>query len=250
MVTNASAELTIRLITERHAELVKCIDQMQTVFSDNNNEAKVKLANQALDKVTTLRESLSSQDRPPWLEPLASSLDRYCKRPADGNTRTHVMTTIAQAWTPLHNYAVKFVDDSSVKPFDFDGVYDKYFKQSKLPQLFDELVEQLDKIIASNELDSRKIAHALTLLAATLKKNRNGSFFSLICTWDFTRSYTKNVLWEAIDECPGLKVFTKALRKTMEEMDTEMQTLHKNVKEDLHTQMSDRGHSIPAFGSD
>lgn len=238
MVTNESAKLTVRLITERHQELVGCVDRIQSVFSDTNGDAKVELAKTALEKAITLQESLSTTDRPNWLQPLVHSLDSYLKRPNDANKRTQLMKTVADHWQAIHHFEVTYTEEPGVKAFDFDAVYLKYYEQSELPQLFDKLVEQLREIIASDELDSRKVAHALDLLAATLENNKKGSFFSVNCSWDFARTYMKNVLWAVLEECPGLKVFTKALRKTMEETDAKMQKLHQDVQEDLHKQIT------------
>jgi hypothetical protein len=100
------------------------------------------------------------------------------------------------------------------------------------------LTELLEKIVVCEELDSRKAIHALEIIIATLKKNRKGSFFSLICTWDFTAVFIKNVAWELLSEIPGLRAVVKAVRETMSEINTAMDKLHQDVATDLHKKLA------------
>jgi hypothetical protein len=71
-----------------------------------------------------------------------------------------------------------------------------------------------------------------------LKKNRQGSFFSLICTWDFTALFIKNVAWELLSQVPGLGAVVKAVRGTMSEINTAMDKLHNDVATDLHRRLA------------
>jgi hypothetical protein len=98
-------------------------------------------------------------------------------------------------------------------------------------------VEILEKIIRCDELDSRKIIHDLETIIATLKKNRNGSYFGVMGSWNFVSTYLYNLTWNAFSEIPVLKVLVKSLRETLDEMNKEMGKVHEDMRTDLHDQL-------------
>lgn len=73
-----------------------------------------------------------------------------------------------------HPWTFQPIDDGG---FDFDGLYERHRSQSKLPELFDKLTGILERILASDELDSRKVvASTRGLLRPSLHSGR--------ATWD------------------------------------------------------------------
>lgn len=70
-------------------------------------------------------------------------------------------------------------------------------------------------------------------IIAALKKNRNGSWFSVITTRDFGRNYAKNFLLEILTDTPVLKTFVKPLMKTLDDIDKEIGRLQSAMAAEL-----------------
>ncbi len=71
-----------------------------------------------------------------------------------------------------------FADSSLNAAVDFTAVYTEFYRESRVPELFDELVEELNRIVDSGEVDSLQAIKSLERLIATIKKNARGDFFS------------------------------------------------------------------------
>jgi hypothetical protein len=98
-------------------------------------------------------------------------------------------------------------------------------------------VEILEKIVQCEYLDSRKIIHTLETIIATLKRNRNGSYFGVMGSWNFVSSYLNNLAWSVFLEIPVLKVFVKPLRDTLDDMNKEMAKVHDGMHAELHNRL-------------
>jgi len=131
--------------------------------------------------------------------------------------------------------------------YDFDQLFEKFRSESKLPVLFDSLIEILEKIGESNEIDSRKIVDSLNKLIATVKKNKNGSYFSTRCMLDLFTSVFRKFLWAELIKIPGLDSLLKALQETFQELDNEMANIHENMKTEMTKKFSSE---FPFIGYD
>lgn len=117
--------------------------------------------------------------------------------------------------------------------FDFDSIFEHYKKESRLPQLFDEIVELLEEIQNSGEVDSLMMLRALGKVIATIKRSKDGSYFSMNSAWDFLLNFLNNYLLAELSKIPVLGTALEALEKTIKEADAEMCSLHKNLRNEL-----------------
>jgi hypothetical protein len=196
---------------------------------------KAKRAKAAFEAAESLRTALAAQDQPPWLNPLTNAIQQY--NPDAPHCANQLIRSIGDNFAAANGHAWAF-DFSGDKPFDFDALYNRYEAESKIPELFDNLVALLDEIVRSGEIDSVKVLRALETIIATLKKNRKGSYLSLVCSWNFARTYLGNVVLEVLTETPGLKTFVKPLVKTLEEMDKAFCTVQTGIQTELTRQLN------------
>ena len=61
---------------------------------------------------------------------------------------------------------------------------------------------------------------------------------SLVCTWEFVRSYLVNVAWEGLGDIAVLGALVRALRTTIDEMDHDMSTLRQGMNKELTDKLS------------
>lgn len=78
------------------------------------------------------------------------------------------------------SHAWSFKNDSTEANYSFDELYERFKKDSKLSDLFDSLVETLEKMIASGEIDSISALKSLEQLISVIKQNKSGSYFSVM----------------------------------------------------------------------
>ena len=229
-------DVFLRSVESRFQNFKTCLSQLLHLLVTGADNEKVAKAKETLDIATTLQSVLSRQDQPQWLEPVISSLRPYIQTNGSPGFATGLVTTIASNYQPTVNHQWAF-EHSDGEGFDFDGVFRRCEAESKIPELFDRLVEILDKIVQCEDLDSRKVIHTLETIIATLKANRNGSYFSVICTWNFAATFLKKVAWSTFLEIPILKIPVQALRETLEQTDKEFEKVHENMRSDMNNQL-------------
>lgn len=160
-----------------------------------------------------LHDYLAEIDRPKWLRQIYANAQSYAAHRTP--TKAHeFLQTLLKHWTSVRE--IEFPDDGEPPFLDFDHVFEKYRDENRLPDLFDELVAQLNKIIDSNAVDSIAALEALRTMINLLKTNREGSYNSIkntIVSVDFLW----NLAREALIDLPVAKQLVGAFERTKEE---------------------------------
>ncbi|MCE5269330.1 MAG: hypothetical protein LLG00_15750 [Planctomycetaceae bacterium] len=231
-----SVQTFLRFVEERFGDFKNRVAELMSALAADDKQQKVARARAALDAAISLRQSLAQRDQPGWLQPITNTLQNYVTHQGHPSPGTDLIQAIGRYYGAAvdHKWVFDLSDD---RGFDFDGIFRKYETESRIPELFDTLVELLEKIIQCKEVDSRKVVHTLETIIATLKKNRNGSYFSVMGTWNFAGTYLQKLAWNAFADIPVLKTLVASLRETLDEVNTEMEKVHDNMRTDLHRQL-------------
>ena len=226
---NVSVQFHMRFVTEKHQELVQALDSLikGLVSEDLNN--KIALSKIALQKSTDLRSAVSKQDCPSWLPGLIDGLNHFL-----GGTwkQEHLIDHLINVIVNIKAHSWVFESQSDT-PFDFDSIFEHYKSESRLNELFDEIIKILEEIEASGEIDSLSMINALDKVICTIKKNKNGSYFSVNGAWSFLVSFLQNYMWAELYNIPVLGTALEALEKTINETNEEMSKVHNQVKKDM-----------------
>lgn len=134
----------------------------------------------------------------------------------------------------IENQKWDFPDTHANDAINFSAIYQEYYSNSRVPELFKELVAHLRSVVESDKIDSVKAVAMLEKLIATIRKNATSDYFSTRGTWDFTQAFFKNIGFELIESIPGLKHVSKALRKTMSDLDLEFSEVVEHIQTKLH----------------
>lgn len=233
---NPTVQTFLRFIQERFGDFRNRLAELMNALAADDKPQRVARAKAALEAANSLRQALSQRDQPDWLQPIINTLQNYVSNQGHPSPGSQLIEAIGLHYGAAiaHKWVFDFSDD---RGFDFDGVFRRFEAESRIPELFDRLVELLDKIIQCEEVDSRKIIHTLETIVATLKKNRNGSYFSVMGTWNFVGTYLQKLAWNAFLDIPVLKTLVKSLRETLDEMNKEMEKVHGQMRADLHQQL-------------
>lgn len=234
MPTNESVEFFFRFLQERFNSFRKALNAFLQVITLDNRPQKIEAARAVLTCLNDLKSAMSTPDHPPWISTLEAKLNwyvSYVSNQADAGLQ--LMQTILANYSSIEKQTWNFADASANAAINFAAIYQEYYNGSRVPDLFDELVTQLETIINSGEIDSLQATKALEKLVATIKKNSRGDLFSTRGAWEFTQLFFKNYALEILESLPGLKHAVKALRKTMSELDLEFSQVHEKIRQRL-----------------
>lgn len=233
MTTSTSLDFFLRFVGERHTELVRRIDAMLSVFVTNNGDEKEKAVAAAFQAANDLVSAIAASDRPDWLVQLQS----YLNRPGNSYSYETILKSVIALLGPMKKHQWH-ADSESNLAFNFDAIFERYRNQSRIPELFDHVIEVLEKMAGSEDIDSRRVILALERLIATLQKNKKGSYFSMQGAWDFLVGLLRNFLMEELKKIPTLGSLIVALEKSIGELNKEMEVVHEQIAGELQTSLN------------
>jgi len=230
MAANESFHIFLRLIQEKHQQFASTSDTLLRSLVGENPDEKRAAANSALQAATDLRGLLAKKDVPKWLNDAINSLKNF----VDGLWSTFdLLSNYIPIKSAIENHDWTF-DVSDEAAFDFDSIFENFKKDSRLPELFDSIVKILEDIEASGDVDSVTMLRSLGKVIATIKRSRDGSYFSVNSAWEFLISFLKNYMWGELSKVPVLGTALEALEKTIKETNEEMFKLHQQVQDEMN----------------
>lgn len=234
MQKNDSVEFFLRFLRERYNAFRQALTVFLQTLALNDREKKINTAKLVLISLDDLKRSMSTKDQPLWVSTLEQKIQWYISsesRHLDAGLQ--VIQTILAINSEIENQSWDFASSEMNVAIDFAAIYQQYYRDSRVPELFEELVAQLQEIVDSGEIDSLQSIRALEKLIVTIRKNYRGDFFSTRGAWEFTQLFFKNYGLELLEDIPGLKHIVKAVRKTMSELDFEFEQVYEHIQQCL-----------------
>ena len=229
MATNDSLLFYIRLIKQKHAEVISASDALFRALPTDDPNNKKAVANNMLQAANDLRSLVSNSDVPDWLSNTIAFLSNFVQGSWTG---FDLLSNYITVKTPMETHRWAF-EDGAETAFDFDSIFENYKKESRLPELFDQIVRTLEDIQNSGAVDSMTMLRALGKVIATIKHSKDGSYFSLNSAWAFLLSFLNNYLWGELSKLPVLGAALEALEKAIRETNDEMFKVHKQIEEEM-----------------
>ncbi|MCW8880581.1 MAG: hypothetical protein OQJ89_08510 [Kangiellaceae bacterium] len=247
-----SEKLFTNLVVEKHEIYKASLSSLLSALSDNDQKLKLNENSKLLDSSNDLAKILVVSDRPGWLNNTLIFTQEYKnKNKTPDSVVSGSSWQLLQAAMKIYDQAMNhnwtFTNQGNEKKYDFDNVYKKYRDESDLVNLFDSMIDTLNSMISSGEIDSIKATSALNELVSTLRQNRNSSYFSTMTSWEFIKGFTKNYTWEQIKSIPGVKSFKNAFEKTMSDMDMELDKLHQDIADEIKNKYQVKGQSSLSY---
>lgn len=230
MTTNDSLQFFLRLVKQKHDALISASgDLLRTLPTDDPSKKKT-VATNMLQAANDLRAILSNSDVPDWLANTILYLDHFV---AGRYSNFDLLNGFISVKTSIETHRWVF-EEGTETAFDFDSIFEHFKKESRLPELFNQIVQILEEIEVSGEVDSVTMLRALGKVIATIKRSKDGSYFSLNSAWEFLLSFLKNYMWGELSKIPVLGAALDALEKTIKETNEEMFKLHQQVQEEMN----------------
>ena len=238
MDKNESVQFFLRFLLEKHERFKSELNNLLKVLVEENKDSKKKNAESCLIAAQTLRNNISNLDTPGWLNESIQSLDHYVVNFNSSGANHALLKILLRVYSQINSYQWQFNDEQKILAFDFDSIYEQCKKESRIDELFENIISLLQKIIDSGEIDSIRVQLMLERIIGTLKKHNSASYFSLHSMWDFLMHAMKNILWEQLEAIPAIGPTIKGLHKTLEETEIQLVDLHNHMRDKMKEKFS------------
>jgi hypothetical protein len=233
MTENESVQFFLRLVQEKHELLKTRLNDLFQAISSDNHDDKVNANSLLLEACEDLSRILSVSDRPQWLIHLINETTLYSQKHQTSGHNFRLLNNVVEQRNNALSHTWSFEKSSMDADYNFDSIYKRFKADSKLPELFDSMASILEKMISSGEIDSLTALKSLEQLISVIKQNKEGSYFSVMASWEFVTSFTKNLVWQELSSLPGIKQLKSAFEKTIKDMDVELEAMHDSIAEEM-----------------
>jgi len=206
-------------LDDKHKRLVRAFDPFFTSLNSPQKEARLSSTKAVFDNANALSEQLAPADRPQWLTALIQACNLYIEKTNKNQSVTSELRLIIGSEKSATDHSWEAARSNLSPLLDFDEILERHRNNEVVNLLFDQLIESLEKIIDSDELDSRRATEDLERLIATLKKSKKGTFQAQVFSFDFAKGWVKNFAIEWVKDTKVAKVAHAAATKTVDELD-------------------------------
>lgn len=240
MAQNENVEFFLRALNERFADFKQRYEQLVSAVAQENKAAKKDAATKLLLTIDDLKRHVSKKDLPPWVGPLEVKV-RWYSEVVDGhaNAGPELLNTIRAVDPEIKRQKWGFDEAPAADAVNFGQIYTEYYSASRVPALFDQLVQELESIIRTGAIDSIKGITSLEKLIATIRANGGAGYFETLGVWEYTRTFFKHLAWGALEKIPVVGVAFKAVRETLKEIDVELDKVNTQVKQKMDEAIED-----------
>jgi hypothetical protein len=203
---------------------------------------QLPIAQMAYSQAQALRDGLAPQDQPVWLAPIEGALHSFCDNHRAKQTASALNKAIAMHWAAMDKQ--QWTLESEDIAFDFDRIFEKHYKTSRIPELFDKLVDLLTQLIEAKDekghyvIQNRGAIEAIEKLIATLKKNRNASLYSIVCTYNFLMKMAKTFAWKRLQRFDLIEDLVASFQEHVEHLRGEMDDVNQHTTNELRSTIS------------
>jgi hypothetical protein len=219
------------LVRERHNAVRQAFDALLNAYA-TGDQNQVIAANEGLRKaLRQLQGVVAAGHLPPWLKDLAANADRYATRHNNGlaTWRAHLDSALRNA-EPLNAETWSFSEQEEVL-FDIDAIVEKARQDQNIDALYGRVIECLEAILNSGEIDSIKAATDLNRLIATLRQAKCGSFSSQVFSWRFARRLVPNIIASYLKRSKITGPLIEAFEQTASELDVSLDSAKDQIGE-------------------
>lgn len=238
-----------KLIQERHGQMLKALDDLLVAIASAQMPT-IKNANDELDRsIDRLMDALAVEDQPAWLRAFKNKTHLYKHNHRNGPAtwKAHLLAIIQ--WYEVAKNHVWF-SDSQNPSIDFDFLIKNASNAHRLDETYENLIECLQRILESGEIDSRKAHADLERLLNILKSAKDKGFAAKFGSWKFVRLFATNILKEYAGESKTIGPMIRAFVKTQEELDDAFDKTSSQITAEIYS-VGGQGfqtHSAQALG--
>src|SRR4051812_39365348 len=166
MPNSSSFEHFQRSVEARFADFHATLEDLLILIALDDRAKKLDAVKRVLSSLENIKNILSERDRPSWLTRLEERLIWYTGNVGSNRHAGLELLRLLQELNPqIIDQQLKFHEQPGI---NFAEIYQKHYEASKIPQLFDQLISQLEEVVNSGEIDSVQTIRKLEQLIATV----------------------------------------------------------------------------------
>jgi hypothetical protein len=219
MVTDTQAAYIMALLKERHSAVKRTFDALLNAYATGDQNQVVAANEQLRGALGQLRAVIAAEHLPDWFKDLNTNAERYANGHANGLPiwRAHLDSALRNA-SLLNAETWTFSEQEEVL-FDIDAIVDKARQDHNIVALYERVIQSLDALLRSGEIDSIKAVTDLERLIATLRQAKSGTFSSQIFSWQFARRLVPNIISAYVKRSNITGPLIDAIEQTASELD-------------------------------
>lgn len=218
-----------QLLQQHHAKLQSEADLLLSAMAGEEIAQKKTHAAKTASAIGVITHLLPENQIPTWATELRNTLLRFSQSSSNGS---EVLKLLVKLRETISNHSWMELPPAK-EGIDFEQVFKTCRDNSAIPELFDSIIDLLEKIRDSNEIDSRNMIEALTQLIATMRIGKKSTCLSLDGAWDFLLGFLHNYFWAEAKKIPGIGTLVEALEKTIAETSKEIIRLQNQVHNEM-----------------
>ena len=233
MTIISTTDYFMSVLKENHTGLISALKNLGNSLVAENSQSKDAQAKNTLVSLKNLKSIILKKNIPVWLTNLEKEIANFIRK-NDNPNAANINNFLFRNFNEIENHQWNF-DAEEDKSFDFDSIFERHKAASNLPILFDKIIKNLEDIYNTREVDSRTMLKGLEKVIATIKKSKDGSYFSLNSGWEFMLNFIKNYMWKELGNLPVFGSMFEALEQTIKETEKEMFKVHVAINDELES---------------
>lgn len=202
---------------EKHGEFVASIDQTLAALVGDNRAKKLKAITKATEASDALKNCIAKELRPNWIGRFDSAARNYVANPTDANA-LGLAKVLQTHWQQMRLWAQV---EQSILQVDFDHLLLECIEDSRIDKLFEELIGNLEKIIASNAIDSIAIDRGIRTLTDALRQAATGTPTAKEAVIQLGSRFFRRAALNVLRETSVVGPMLQAAQEIIEEMEQE-----------------------------
>ena len=217
-------------INHKLSEVKNSLAEFECYLALNDRRQKVERAMHLIGKLSALREMFDPADLPKWVKPFSDAISKYATEGESTDTSSQIVTAVGKFHPQVHLQTWDYLSEENHFPVAAE-IADHTYKNSKFPDLFERLAQQIEDAINSGDIDSNKAIKRLQELVRLIRKNARASFYSVSYMITFGFRGIKNVI-----KAYGLAYLGplgEGIQATVKEMDEDWPKLQAEIHEKI-----------------
>ncbi len=223
-------EMFQKKLKSHQAFIGSTCDQITPIFIADDVNQKVSIVQSLIHACTKLRD-LCDPDTPAWVIRLLAVSTQFIQNRNDIATRNALISLISGIRSEISLYDWNLGGYQS--DYNFEEIYKKYKTESRLPELFDELISLIENILNDQEIELADSEKKIKLLLTIIRSNNKKSLFADQSILNYLIFFIKEFLLNLSQNIPGLREFIEALITTAEKIKDEIEVTRRKTEDEI-----------------
>ena len=212
-----AAKMYADAVKQRSAEVKQALANLIGKYVGCSEDERKTLVERLRHSCKVVMNTLIPTQYPRWLPEVHNHCEKFLRNPSDPGHANR----LAQAMTACYSQ-VDVIDLSTANepnPYDLDALYEQAKAENKIPELFDRLIESIQRIIDDRIIENVTILEAIKSTLDVLKANRSGSLVSMRQSFGLVRVFLSEFAIRLIKTVPVAKQAVEAIEAAVSSMD-------------------------------